>query len=139
MEIKEKCNVVKLIFTEGWNQEIFNSFSAFLADSFVLHHWNKKIKTNRNALRRIIRTWRDAFPDLYFEIVSITGSEDMVAANLVLHGTHTGTWKGIRPTRKKISVDHKFFFQFQNDKIEKIWEVNDEYGMRLQLAAVLKD
>jgi len=71
------------------------------------------------ALADFIKSVLTAFPDLRFEVISRgdTGG-GLVAVQLVLHSTHTGSFMdGTPPTGRKVTYTGASFVQVEGDKI----------------------
>lgn len=133
LDAESKKQVIRSIFEHGWNQEQYDSFSEFLNENVFLNFRGTRHVTNLVELKQLVTFWRTAFPDLTFEILDIIAETDLVAANLVFTGTHTGEWQGIPPSGQKIRVEEMMFFRFENGKIVEMWEVYDEAAMLDQI------
>lgn len=133
LDAEGKKQVIRSIFEHGWNQEQYDSFSEFLNENIFLNFRGTRLVTNLVELKQLVAFWRTAFPDLTFEILDIIAETDLVAANLVFTGTHTGEWQGIPPSGQKIRVEEMMFFRFENGKIVEMWEVYDETAMLDQI------
>ena len=63
----------------------------------------------------------DAFPDLTFEIVRVAqGAEGLVAAEWLMTGTNTGSFNGLPPTGKRVSLPGADFVRVEGDKIRSV-------------------
>jgi steroid delta-isomerase-like uncharacterized protein len=61
-----------------------------------------------------------AFPDLTFEIVTAGPVKDMVAAQWMMCGTHTGSLFGGPPTGRKIALPGADFITVEGDRIRSV-------------------
>jgi steroid delta-isomerase-like uncharacterized protein len=77
----------------------------------------------------------NAFPDLHHEIQEVFATEDRVAVRFVLHGTHTGTFFGIPPTSRTVTVAANIILQVSSGRVTKLFGVFDEAGLMRQLGA----
>ena len=130
---QEMMQVVRDVFEQGWNRQEFDSFAPHLADEIVFNYRRGQQTTNLNELKGLVAWWLTAFPDLEFEVVGLTGSDDLVAVNLVLRGTHEGSWMELQPTGRTFEVDEMMFFRFEDGLVVELWEVFDEHELRHQL------
>lgn len=130
---EEKKCVVTDLFEEGWNLQQFASFSDAIGESVVFNFRNKQQITNFQELKGLISFWKNAFPDLHFEVIDIIAEDNLVAANLVFTGTHLGPWLGFPPSGNSIRVEEMMFFRFEGEKIVELWEVFDEAEMEKQI------
>ncbi|HUS09107.1 MAG TPA: ester cyclase [Pyrinomonadaceae bacterium] len=85
------------------------------------------------AVKHHVAEWLEGFPDLSFSVEQMLAEADHVVSRSVMHGTHTGTWMGIAPTGKQVSirmfVDHKIV----NGKIVEDWVLVEALGFFQQL------
>ena len=73
------------------------------------------------------------FPDFCRTIENITAEEDKVWIRTTATGTHTGEFRGLIPTGKKITVRSASIFRIANGKIVESWSVNDFLDFYKQL------
>ena len=133
--LEDKKRIVRDIFEKGWNQQQFDDFSSFLAESIIFNFRGNKFSTNLEDLKALIVMWRTAFPDFHFQVEEIIAEDKLVAVNLIFEGTHKGKWKDMPPSGNKVMVEEMMFFRFDQGKIVELWEVFDEFEMRNQIRA----
>src|SRR5438876_9665798 len=61
-------------------------------------------KTDRKGYLALIAELRVAFPDLDFRIEDIIAEGDLVSSRNIWNGTHTGPFRGMPPSGKKVTV-----------------------------------
>ena len=85
--------------------------------------------------RAWIAPFRASFSDLEMEVVELVAEGDTVAARFTCSGTHTGTWLGHPPTRRRFHrVPEVYFFGFtDDDRISRAWGLEDTHGRLRQL------
>jgi len=59
-----------------------------------------------------------------------------VVSQLVMEGTHEGTWMGIAPTRKRLQIRMITIHRIANGKIAEDWVLVESLGLFQQLGAV---
>lgn len=126
LEVERRKRMVRAIFEEGWNQEQFGSFAEKIGENVIFNFRGERQATNVEGLKSLITFWRQAFPDLQFEVRHLVAEADFVAVNLVFKGTHKGDWQGIAPTGQSFAIEEMMFFRFQGDTLVELWEVYDE-------------
>lgn len=84
-------------------------------------------------LKAVITMLRTAFPDLYFEIHDMLAEGDRVAFRSTMTGTHKGSFRGLAPTGKRISVAHMHFVSLIDGKTSHLWHVWDVVDLMRQL------
>src|SRR5262245_34393040 len=94
----------------AWGTGDVEAFETILAPNFVRH--TKSGPKDINVLRQEINDSRTAFPDLHTEILETVEQGDMVAIRWRSQGTHTGTFMGVPPTQKVVSVLGASFCRF---------------------------
>lgn len=135
LDAKQKGEIVRAIFEEGWNRVEFDSFAPYLADEILFHWRGERLKTNLADLRRLVDAWHASFPDLHFDVVDILVDGNRAAVNLVFTGTQKGAWRDLPPSGRQARVEEMMFFRFEEDRLVELWEVFDEWELRRQLEA----
>ncbi len=88
----------------------FGETSSFLA--------NGQLHEGREAVRAFYGEFFRGFPDLLFVIKSLHIADEAIPVEMVLAGTHTGTWNGIAPTGRRFEIPVCAVFTFDaNDRI----------------------
>lgn len=67
-------------------------------------HANTDVHVGREAVRHFYGEFLQGFPDLSFDVRAIHAGDDAIPVEMVLAGTHTGTWFGIAPTGRRFEV-----------------------------------
>jgi steroid delta-isomerase-like uncharacterized protein len=90
--------------------DTFGSKTSFLA--------NNELHEGRGAARAFYGEFFRGFPDLRFDIKSLHVGEEAIPVEMVLSGTHTGTWFGTPPTGRCFQMPACAVFIFdEHDKI----------------------
>jgi predicted ester cyclase len=69
---------------------------------------------------------RGGFPDLSISVEDVMAEGDLVAARVVMRGTHRGEFQGIAPTGKRVEVRAMDMFRVSNGKIVEHWGHADD-------------
>lgn len=81
---------------------------------------------NREGVKRLITYLHQALPDLTCAIEDIVASGDTVWARVRARGTHRGTFMGVAPTGRTVTVDIVDISRFNDGgKIIEHWGVSD--------------
>jgi steroid delta-isomerase-like uncharacterized protein len=87
----------------------FGNKTSFLA--------NNELHEGREAGRAFYGEFFRGFPDLRFDIKHLHVGEEAIPVEMVLSGTHTGTWFGIPPTGRRFEIPACAVFIFdEHDK-----------------------
>jgi steroid delta-isomerase-like uncharacterized protein len=85
----------------------FGTTCSFLA--------NNELHEGREAVRAFYDEFFRGFPDLRFDIKSLHVGEDAIPVELVLSGTHSGTWFGMPATGRHFEMPACAVFIFDED------------------------
>ena len=77
-----------------------------------------------------------AFPDLHFTIEDQLAEGDKVATRYAWRGTHKGTFMGMPPTGKHVTVTGISISHWVDGKSDEVWTNLDSLGLLQQLGAV---
>ncbi|MGB2954048.1 MAG: ester cyclase [Gaiellaceae bacterium] len=94
------------------------------------------LEPTREGVKQLFRTFREAFPDLRFEVEDLLADDDKVVARITIRGTHEGEFMGIPATGKKVEFGGIDIVQFRDGKAVAHWGVSDTAGMLEQLGAI---
>jgi len=133
--------IVTRFYEELWNNRIISVADEIFAADCVTHQLQSGAETagvsrSPEAVKRHVGEWLDAFPDLRFSVEQMIAEADHVVSQSVMHGTHTGTWHGITPTGKKISIRMFVVHKIVNGKIAADWVLVEALGFFQQLELV---
>jgi steroid delta-isomerase-like uncharacterized protein len=75
------------------------------------------------AVRELLQSLMQGFPDLHAEIGKIRHADDAVFGETLITGTHDGEWAGIPPTGRRVEVPVAAIFEFDEDRLlcEKVY------------------
>ncbi len=74
-----------------------------------------------------------AIPDLYFDIRLLVSEPPFVASRLSFNCTPKGILFGFPVNGKKVSFTENVFYEFGDERIEKVWSVIDKAAIESQL------
>lgn len=86
-------------------------------------------------MKEHVSGWLTSFPDLRFTIEQMIAERDRVVSQLVMEGTHQGTWMGISPTGKRLQIRMITIHRIANGKIAEDWVLVESLGLFQQLGA----
>ncbi len=76
-----------------------------------------------------------AIPDLYFNIHLLISEPPRVASRLGFDCTPKGILFGLQVNGKRISFTENVFYEFRDERIEKVWSIIDKAAIASQLSA----
>ena len=92
---------------------------------FVAHGLGKQAAGDGEGMKRLIRTWKTAFPDWKDEVLDVIAEDDTVVIRLKASGTHTGELLGIPPTGEAVSWNLMETVRIEDGLIIEQWGVPD--------------
>lgn len=128
--IMDPINTFYKVYNEGtyelWNDALAESYTAEV---------NGHAIPNREVGLGFVKTFRAAFPDLFYTVDEAIVAGDKVTTRWTAKGTHAGEFFGNPATNKQISMLGITVFQIEDGKIAKLWNVWDLAGLLNQLKA----
>ncbi|WP_109489268.1 ester cyclase [Occallatibacter savannae] len=134
---------VRQHFQVLWNGGNTERIDEFFSPNFV--NFGISYKDARGIIQKIVSVWRNAFPDLQFQIDQMLSSENTVFCEVTLSGTHLGDFVMIPPLQgptltpngRRFQVKHIHRFRLQEGKIVEHFAVRDDLGMFQQLGRIV--
>ena len=120
------------------NRQDAAAAAAFFADDATNHGR----PAGRRGMERLYRSLYQAFPDFHWEVRTLIGEDDRVAAEVLMTGTHRGmpelpVFGGLMhrepPTGKPVSVLNMHLYRFRDGLIVQHAAVRDDLVMMQQL------
>jgi len=121
---------------EVWNSGNIDLIDEILSDDFIFHRAPPGLSNDREGFKQFVAMYRNAFPDVKFEVQSIIVEGDAVMSRWKASGTHTGEMMGIPPTGKKVTVTGMTENRIEAGKITTQWNEFDDLGMLQQVGAM---
>jgi len=122
MSARENKEVVARLYEEGWGRGDLQAFDQAWAAHHVLV-WNEQTQTRQartvEELKRIVRSYRSAFPDLTVRIDEMIAEGDKVAVQVTFRGTHEGVYEGFPPTHKTSSFTDMQIMTLEDGRITR--------------------
>ena len=114
------------------------------ANAIILERYVAAVNGDDPALRREVFTepyiqhggikgLRNIFPDIHVTVEDRVFGGDKVVARNTWIGTHRGTFLGIEPTGKQVTINTIDIWRVENGKFAEHWDVIDIAGLEKQL------
>ena len=130
------AEVVQRHIEDVWHEGNLDALNElFTSDHTVVGIPNARESVDSEEHRGFVAAMREAFPDLHYEYDAdeIVADETGAAVSWTATGTHEGELMGIEPTGNEMSVRGVMIAYVEDDKIERLDVVWDEFGMFQQL------
>jgi hypothetical protein len=76
------------------------------------------------------------FPDIYHTIDEVRTTEDGVAVRFTLRGNHTGSFMGIPPTNRSVTVSAIVLMSVSKGQVTHLRAIFDQLGLMRQLGVI---
>lgn len=93
----------------------------------------------REGFKRLVWTWREAFPDMREEVLLMIAEGDWTASWFRLRGTHRGDFYGVPGTGRRVEVHGVDLLQFRDGRIVRWIYSEDALGLFSQLGSLPPD
>lgn len=112
-------NIARQYF-DAWNKRDAEAIIGLFSDNGTYQDPASGLITAQEIGAYAQRLWQ-AFPDLCFSVVSSAeAGPGMVAAQWLMSGTNSGSFMGLPPTGRKVSVPGADFIEITGDKIQSV-------------------
>ena len=77
-----------------------------------------------------------AFPGMTHTIEDVFATDDRVAVRFSLHGAQSGSFFGLPPTNRQVTITANILMHIEEGKVATLWGVFDEAGLLRQLGVL---
>ncbi|MEP6995467.1 MAG: ester cyclase [Acidobacteriota bacterium] len=133
MSTERNKALIRRLFDEVLNGGKLGLLDQLVGSSYVEHNPVANQAAGGAGVRVKIEAMKAAFPDLRFTLEELIAEGEIVAARYYWRGTHKGTFLGIAPTGRRLSVRGMDFYRLEDGRLIEHWEIVDEFGMLSQL------
>lgn len=110
-----------------------HAIDEFFTPDYIAHLTDQDMTGGHVAIRKGLRMYRRAFPDLHVEVEILVEAKDRVAWQRTLRGTHKGDFRGFPATGRPIVWRDMVTSRFRDGLIAEDWFITD-LAERLLLA-----
>ena len=121
-------------------KDVYVDWDMSLADAvvsprFTSHDWPDGGPTGPRAFREYYASMRAAVPDARYEVDDLIAEGDKVVVRWRLLGTHEGSFQGIAPTGRAITLKGIAIYRVDRGKLMERWVVSDLHGLLADIGA----
>ena len=128
--------LARRFYEEVLNQGKLDVLDEILSDDFVEHQEIPGMPSGKDGVRAYVTTFRDAFPDLRFELQAVVAEGDEVWVHAVMTGTQKGDLPGIPATGEQVSITMIDRVRVRDGQAVEHWGASDDLGMMTQLGVI---
>jgi steroid delta-isomerase-like uncharacterized protein len=134
-------HLVSRFVEELWNERRLDVADAIFAKDCVTHQLRSGVPADAvprgpQAIKEHVTGWITSFPDLHFSIEQMLSEDDRVVMQLLMEGTHQGSWMGIPASGKKMQIRMFTVHRVVQGKIVEDWVLVESLGLFQQLGVV---
>ena len=134
MSLEENKAIIRNVI-EAINERNLALLDELIAPDFVYHTDTQQIQ-GLEVMRQVIEEEINGFPDLHVAIEGVIAEGEKVCIRLKETGTHTGKFRGLPPTGKKINYTAITIWRIVNGKVVEGWGVYDMLDYYKQLGVI---
>ena len=138
MSVENNKNTFRRYVDEVWKAENLDIADEVFAEKYLSHQSDgTALERGPADVKKFVTEYRSAFSDIENIAEDMIGEDDKVVNRWTLHATHTGEFRGIPATNKRITITGIGTFRFSEyGKVVESWDSLDQLGMLKQLGAV---
>ena len=125
-------------YEELWNNRNLEVADEIFAPDCLTHQLQSGgdcagVSRGPEAVKHHVAEWLAGFSDLQFTVEQIIAEADQVMSRSVMLGSHMGTWLGLAPSGKQVSIRMFVVQRIVNGKIAEDWVLVEALGFFQQL------
>ncbi len=123
---------------EVWKDEMLDIADEVFAETYLSHQSDgTALERGPEDVKKFVKEYRSAFSDIEDIVEDMIGEGDRVVTRWTLRVTHTGEFRGIPATGKRITITGIGIFRFSEEgKVVESWDSLDQLGMLRQLGVI---
>ena len=140
MSVQRNKNTFRHYIEEVWKEEKLDIADEVFAEKYLSHQSDgTALERGPEDVKRFVMEYRSAFSDIEDIVEDMIGEGDRVVTRWTLRVTHTGEFRGIPATGKRITITGIGIFRFSEEgKVVESWDSLDQLGMMRQLGATVE-
>ena len=142
MSISANKEISRRFIEELWNRRKLSLADELVDKNCITHQLRSGGDTpgvlrGSEEMKSRVKEWTTAFPDLRFMIEHMIAEGDRVMMQIIALGTHKGSWQGIPPTGKEVTIRVSVIQRIKDKRIVEDWVLVDFLGVFQQLGVLL--
>ena len=115
------------LYRETFNNHNLGIAEDLLAPDVVFHNAGSEIR-GHEGWKAFAGGWLTGFPDVNLTVGFAMAEGDRVLLHWRAEGTHTGEFRGVPATGRRISASGLTLFRISSGKIEEMWDEVEAFG-----------
>ena len=135
MSTEEHKAINRRVIEEAWNRGNLDVIDHLMHPDYTRKQ-NTTTVQGLQETKQLMTDYRQAFPDMHITIEEELVEGDKIATRYTGSGTHTGTFLGIAPTGKHVTVNAMGFHRIVDGKRVEDWLIFDGLSLLEQLGVI---
>jgi len=138
MSVERNKDTFRRYVEEVWKDEKLDIADEVFAEKYLSHQSDgTALERGPEDVKKFVKEYRFAFSDIEDIVEDMIGEGDRVVTRWTLRVTHTGEFRGIPATGKRITITGIGIFRFSEEgKVVESWDSLDQLGMLRQLGVI---
>jgi len=138
MSVERNKATFRRYVEEVWKDEKLDIADEVFAEKYLSHQSDgTALERGPEDVKKFVKEYRSAFSDIEDIVEDMIGEGDRVVTRWTLRVTHTGEFRGIPATGKRITITGIGIFRFSEEgKVVESWDSLDQLGMLRQLGVI---
>jgi non-heme chloroperoxidase len=138
MSVERNKETFRRYVEEVWKDEQLDIVDEVFAEKYLSHQSDSTVlERGPEDVKKFVMEYRTAFSDIEDIVEDMIGEGDRVVTRWTLRVTHTGEFRGIPATGKRITITGIGIFRFSEEgKVVESWDSLDQLGMLRQLGVL---
>jgi steroid delta-isomerase-like uncharacterized protein len=138
MSVQRNKETFRRYVEEVWKDENLDIADEVFAEKYLSHQSDGTVlERGPEDVKKFVTEYRSAFSDIEDVVEDMIGEGDKVVTRWTLRATHTGEFRGIPATDKRITITGIGIFRFSEEgEVMESWDSLDQLGMLRQLGVI---
>jgi predicted ester cyclase len=121
---------------EAWSKGNVDVLDDMNTPDFADHSGLPGVSPDTAGMKQFIAGLHAAFSEVAFTIEDMVAEGDRLVGRWVMRGTNTGSFNGMPPTGRPVTVSGFDLLRVEGDRFAEVWHVEDIAGMLQQLGVM---
>lgn len=137
MATTDNVMVARRAVEEAYNKGNVDVYDETLTDDYVLHDPGRDGHARgRNAAKERVLAFRQSSSDMHVTIDEVIAGDERVVLRWRLEGTNDGTFRGLPPTGRPVTLAGVTIDRFVHGRVAESWHYWDTAHLAAQLETV---
>jgi steroid delta-isomerase-like uncharacterized protein len=136
MSTTHNKEIVRRLFEEDISGGNEQTAAEIIHPAFFDHTNPPGMQRGLDGHTAIVRLFRVAFPDQWWQIEDLIAADDRVVARTTMTGTHLGDFFDIPATGARVTLPGVHILRIEDGRIAEHWGSNDDLGLMRQLGVI---